>query len=156
MKRRSLVALRASHNSTRLRYIVTVTEPALERPGHRYDDLGTARLCDEVENDSPSCCAMPAFDRAMRLREHERFERKPVVSHQRVLFERCVRALGRARIELTPGVARPLDEQRRHSRRRRPAEVERHVVEVVAILARRGQELDALEASEVHAETARG
>ncbi|RMH44070.1 MAG: serine/threonine protein kinase [Deltaproteobacteria bacterium] len=108
-----------------------------------------------VEHAAPRGPAVFALHAAVGARERERLDRQPVVDDERVAVERRLRAARRGRVQFAALVLRALDEQRRHRRGRPPAAPARHVVEQVAIRARRRQQVHAVEPGQVHAESAR-
>jgi hypothetical protein len=73
---RTLVVLAASYNSTRSRYIVTVTLPALQGALHCLQNRQLTLIRDDVVQDAPpSCGSMSSLDTAVRARQSERLER---------------------------------------------------------------------------------
>ena len=72
MNARTLAALVASYNSARCRYIITVTEPVLERPLHGSDHGILALGClDVVEDAPPSGRTVPPLHTPMSPRQSQ-------------------------------------------------------------------------------------
>lgn len=83
MKARTLAALVVSYNSTRGRYIVTVTQPVLEYALHRADDCLLAVWRDNVvQNGPPGGRAVTTLHAAMGARERQRLEGQAIVANQ--------------------------------------------------------------------------
>ena len=76
MKARTLVGLVASYNSTRSRYIVTVTQPVLQRAAHgRHYRRLTRRFGDVIEHGAPGRLPVASLDASMGPGQRQSIER---------------------------------------------------------------------------------
>src|SRR5260221_5500153 len=109
----------------------------------------TGGLTPLLENAAPSSCSVPTLYAAMCASQSERLERQAVVLNERVLGKRRDRPpRGRFR-ELTAVEFRPLQEECGDGSRNVPRFLQSAMVQVGAVGARRGEQLDSLESRQI-------
>lgn len=122
---------------------------------HGLDDGGVALRRDAAREDAPGRLAVLVLDVPMGLGEGEVLHLEAVVPDQGVLLERGLGPLRRAFLDLAALVGGALKEEGGDGGAHVPAAPLHALVEEGAIANGALEELDAIEAREVHAEAAR-